>query len=348
MQHLKALAFAGWTGVDLFFVLSGFLITGILWDARGGPSYFRNFYARRTLRIFPLYYAALAIMFVIVPLLWPKKILIESRHYIAWYATYFVDVLIAWKGFVFAGHFWTLAVEEHFYLLWPLLVHRLTRRTLMAVALFLMGSALLLRIVLALWNVAPTAIYVLTPCRMDGLALGAFLALLIRAPGGLRTAARAARVVLPVSAVLWICLMWAQGGWSQYGFTAQTLGYEVTEAFYASVLVFALVSARLGALLAAKPLRLLGKLSYGLYVCHVFVIPVVAGFFALGNPARYSSVRALLQPLPGTLLLFMDGALYPVLVLGISIGVASLSWHILERPCLSLKRFFPYGQTPAA
>ncbi len=161
---LKAVVFAGWTGVDLFFVLSGFLITGILWDAKGSSGYFRNFYARRTVRIFPLYYATLVILFVLVPALSSGDApggrmfqeLMQARPHWLWYGTYLVDVLVAWKGFLFAGHFWSLAVEEHFYLVWPVLVHRLFRRTLLSVSLALIVAPLILRAVMVVCKAAPT------------------------------------------------------------------------------------------------------------------------------------------------------------------------------------------------
>jgi peptidoglycan/LPS O-acetylase OafA/YrhL len=346
LQWIQEVAFSGWTGVDLFFVLSGFLITGILWDTRTGAAYFRNFYARRTIRIFPLYYATLAVLFIVVPAI---------RHFWLWYCAYFVDVLNAWQGrFVFAAHFWTLAVEEHFYLLWPILVYKLARRTLISTSLFLTVAALVLRLAMTLGGATPMAIYVLTPCRMDGLALGAFLALTLRGPNGLQTLVRLARVVLPISAAAWIAIMCVKGRWSQYGLIPQTAGYLVSEMFYGSVLVFALASSRLAAIMSARPLRFIGKISYALYVFHVFIIAWAAQFFALGATADYSIVFSLAahlmagRPLPVTLLLWLDALAYIVLASGLCVGAALLSWHLLELPCLRLRRLFPYARKDAA
>jgi peptidoglycan/LPS O-acetylase OafA/YrhL len=111
-------------GVDLFFVLSGFLITGILLDTKDGPDYFRNFYARRFLRIFPLYYATLAATFLLIP---------AVRLDAVWYWTYLINYRFAdvgWPRVAYLGHFWTLAVEEQFYLVWPALVFFVPRRVL--------------------------------------------------------------------------------------------------------------------------------------------------------------------------------------------------------------------------
>jgi peptidoglycan/LPS O-acetylase OafA/YrhL len=360
-RGLKAIAFAGWTGVDLFFVLSGFLITGILCEAKGGVGYFRNFYARRTARIFPLYYVTLILLFVVVPMVSSPGVasdkmfrdLIQSRGQWLWYATYMVDALVAWKGFLFAGHFWSLAVEEHFYLAWPILVSRLSRQKLILLSLALIVSALILRAVLVFSDAPGTAIYVLTPCRMDGLALGAAMALVLRAPNGLQTMVRIAKLALPLSVTIWSTLMLLQGGWYQYGILAQTAGYLVTEIFYASLLVFTLASRRLGEVMSLKPLRLMGRISYAVYVFHVFVVFLCARWFALGDVSRPSVVYSLIRLLtgtmtaPGALMLLLDGAAYVAVALGLSVGIATLSWYLLERPCLSLKRFFPYARSAA-
>ena len=129
-------------GVDLFFVLSGFLITGILYDAKGAQQFFRSFYMRRCLRIFPLYYGVLALLFFVAPLIPPLRgstldFLVDRQ---AWAWLYAVNIHIATHGgwtFAYLSHFWTLAVEEHFYLLWPAVVLLLARRprTLIAVSL---------------------------------------------------------------------------------------------------------------------------------------------------------------------------------------------------------------------
>src|ERR1700689_1878053 len=126
----------GTLGVDLFFVLSGFLITGILWDSKGDPQFFRNFYVRRTLRIFPLYYAVLAVLFValpLVPALYPAP-LAESAAHQQWVWTYATNFYLALKeqwALPYVSHFWSLAVEEHFYLAWPWVVLASSRTTLL-------------------------------------------------------------------------------------------------------------------------------------------------------------------------------------------------------------------------
>ena len=184
------LAETGWVGVDLFFALSGYLITGILFDAKAAPRhYFRNFYMRRALRIVPLYYAtlALAILPTAGPLARSEALGLRTiRGEQAWYWLYGVNLLQAMRGrFYPLGNYWTLSVEEHFYLLWPIAAFLLSRRALMACAAALFAIALATRLGMIAAHANPIAIYVLTPCRMDTLAAGAFVALAARGPGGL-------------------------------------------------------------------------------------------------------------------------------------------------------------------
>jgi len=147
----------GWVGVDLFFVLSGFLITGILFDAKGSANYFQNFYARRGLRIFPLYYGILLLILFALPLLqWLDVIhvpgLDQVRVWQPWLWLHSSNLLLAWKGqwmldsgVIRMNHFWSLAVEEHFYLVWPVVVALFDRKSLMKIAAGVIIAALSLR-----------------------------------------------------------------------------------------------------------------------------------------------------------------------------------------------------------
>ena len=140
-------------GVELFFVLSGFLITGILYDARNEPHYFRNFYMRRLLRIFPLYYGVLTLVFLVAPLIpllrGPTLDYLLDRQ--AWAWLYAVNIYIAKQGewnFSYLEHFWSLCIEEHFYFFWPLVVFVLARRprALITVSLTIALSAMMARL----------------------------------------------------------------------------------------------------------------------------------------------------------------------------------------------------------
>src|SRR5215470_771994 len=178
----------GVLGVDLFFVLSGFLITGLLLDSKGDPHYFRNFYARRTLRIFPLYYMVLAVLFLVLPrLVALPPPLEEARRHQAWLWTYTTNFYLAAKAswaLTYVSHFWSLAIEEHFYLLWPLVVFSFRRETLERICLGVIGADLALRIGLLLGGVSELSVSVLTPCCIDTLCVGALLAAVARREGG--------------------------------------------------------------------------------------------------------------------------------------------------------------------
>jgi len=177
----------GWCGVDIFFVLSGFLITGILLDMKGTPHYFRNFYARRTLRIFPLYFGVLAVVYLLLPLIARARLAPDYwpfHHWQMWQWTYLTNFGMAIHGppaamtsQISLGHFWTLSVEEHFYLFWPAIVFALSPRQLKAACIFLGGAALILRCVLAFGHLNLIG---LTPFRLDTLCLGGLLAIYAR------------------------------------------------------------------------------------------------------------------------------------------------------------------------
>lgn len=189
---------AGWIGVDLFFVLSGFLITGILLDAKGDRHYFRNFYARRTLRIFPLYYGVLLLTCVVLPLLFDKPVYRKQ----GWLWAYAQNVypllrhrpfsMPSQLGFQFS-HFWSLAVEEHFYLVWPLVVLVANRKCLLRIAAGLIVVAAGLRLTFLACDAPWELLYKTTFLRMDALAAGAWVAVAVRGPGGVAALVRPAR-----------------------------------------------------------------------------------------------------------------------------------------------------------
>src|SRR5262245_32218221 len=133
-------------GVDLFFVLSGFLITGILFDAKGKEHYFRNFYIRRTLRIFPLYYAALVLTLLVLPSLFANFPTTDVAT--SWLWLYGANVVQSLRGAWCLGplnHFWSLAIEEHFYFVWPLAIYLTSRRGAMRLAGGLGAASILAR-----------------------------------------------------------------------------------------------------------------------------------------------------------------------------------------------------------
>lgn len=344
VDHLAlALSRAGWIGVDLFFVLSGFLITGILLDSRDAPSYFRSFYARRTLRIFPLYWGFLAAVLLIPSHRIALDFSSVAQHPVV-YCTYLINVFwtirpieipFAWS----TGHFWSLAVEEQFYLLWPAVVRALGRRRLVIVCLALVVACPLLRALLvsglaARW-VTHQGPNMLMPARMDTFALGALLAIAARTPGVLERVVRRARAVMPLVGGGLVALftrdrLLALAPW------VSTVGFSLLALLFAWLIGSTLVAAP-GSLrrraFEYPWLRFLGRYAYGLYVFHV---PLA---YWLGSQVR---VYGGLAPIGGSHI--PAGIAFFVVAGSLSIAVAWLSWHLYESRFLRLKRFFPYGE----
>jgi peptidoglycan/LPS O-acetylase OafA/YrhL len=192
----------GWVALDLFFVLSGYLISGILLDMRDTRHRIRNFYARRALRILPLYYLSLLLFFNLLPLAVTGRVadgLEAQRADQAYYWLYVQNWLFAWRGHwpipPDINHLWSLNVEEQFYLVWPLVVYGMGRVSMMRLCVFLMVTCVAGRIWLAMEDASWVTVYVSTLTRMDSLAVGSWLAGVARSAGGI---GRLERFVLPV------------------------------------------------------------------------------------------------------------------------------------------------------
>jgi peptidoglycan/LPS O-acetylase OafA/YrhL len=334
-KMFHALFQVGWVGVDLFFVLSGFLITGILCDSKDEAGYFRNFYIRRCLRIFPLYYATLVIFLVCLPRLVPfdDGIQYVTRHSL-WYWSYLTNVLVAWQGWYVSGvldHLWSLAVEEQFYLVWPFVVLICSRRQLWQVCVAAIVGGLVARIVLRLLGYEIAA-SVLAPARMDALAVGAAIALIARQPEGLFRAASIASKVMALSGV-GLTLTFVLSEDLRQNAVAASIAYTLLAALFGSFLVTALTSSpstylRRG--LTSPVLLFLGKYSYALYVFHYPLLFVRPSWL---SPQAVPTILG--SQLPG-LFLYITGATL------VSVGLAFASWHLYEKQFLKLKRFFSY------
>jgi peptidoglycan/LPS O-acetylase OafA/YrhL len=326
-------------GVDLFFVLSGFLITGILYDSRNKPRYFLNFYMRRLLRIFPLYYGVLAALFLVAPLIpalrGPDLSFLRERQ--AWAWLYAVNIYIGKHGewsLSYLDHFWSLSVEEHFYFVWPMVVWALARRprALMAASLGASLGAMLARFLGSSIGLSWWTTYVLTPFRLDGLALGGFLAVLARQPGGMERIVRALpRVAVGAGALVaatfvWTRLVSEQG--SQYVLPIRASLFLL---LLAALLVWALIAPAPSAtsrFFRSRAMVFLGTYSYGLYVYHHFI-----SYYLTTHRTEFELARWLGSHFAAVLLQGSLGA-------AISIGMAYLSYEFFEKRFLGLKRLF--------
>lgn len=343
-DSLAALRGLGWTGVDLFFVLSGFLITGILYDTLNDPHYFRSFYMRRFLRIFPLYYGFL--LFMILLGHW-THVHWGGRQYVLLTYTQNTTLWFPVTDFhpgVWADldHFWSLAVEEQFYLFWPLLVFLVRgRRGLIALALALSGCALLLRITMYLHGASPLTIFMLTPCRMDSLLLGGCAALVLRGNSGWIPYRWLMPIVFASVAIIGAYTLVNVGHDMRAGFFGATFGYLVIAIGCVALLLASIDPASLAHRIFSRQfLRTLGKYSYGIYVLHIFVAHL---FGTLVDRALGMSLRNFLTPRlhsrPAAVLIeFCVNA-------AVVIFAAYLSYNLYEVHFLRLKRYFGYRRT---
>jgi peptidoglycan/LPS O-acetylase OafA/YrhL len=321
-------------GVRLFFVLSGFLITGIL--LRGARPdeplgrrlhAMRQFYIRRFLRIFPVYYLALALclIFAVEPArqLWP------------WLFTYTTNVYV-WQHAVFIpnlGHFWTLAVEEQFYVVWPVIVLFAPRRRLLGVLTLVIASALAYRLYASYRypidiTGGESATLTLIFGVVDCLGIGALLALCTDADAGraeiavrrlLRGLALPAGLALYVGALV---LVHRHAG-SHIGVTVGPFGEALMFCWLIDRAARGFGGAG-GRILEFGPLVYLGTITYGIYIFHNLV-PVVFDAIAGALGVSYSD-----QGFPN------------FVVTGVTtIAIAALSWHVFEAPINRLKRYFP-------
>ena len=335
-RKVVQLAMYGGYGVDLFFALSGFLIAGILYDARWSPRYFRNFYARRALRIFPLYYGTLAVMLIAIPAIpaFRSETLEAVQRHQAWLWLYGINFLQARDGILlpYVSHFWSLAVEEHFYLLWPIAVRCLTPRRMLGLAAGLVVGSTVARTLLA-WNGSTdVAVHMLTFCRLDGLGAGAFLAIYAREHAESLTQLRRAGCSLAIvgaAGVVALAVLSAAVPAAQPAIlTARRTCFVL---LLAALIPFALTSAThspLHAVLSGRVLRFFGKYSYGLYVFHA----IIADYML-----RHGTLASIQRLVPGVAVPVLAEAAIGT-TLSVAIAVASYEWY--ERRFLALKERF--------
>jgi peptidoglycan/LPS O-acetylase OafA/YrhL len=339
----KALFFytgLGWTGVDLFFVLSGFLITRILLRSRGRKGYYARFITRRALRIFPLYY----LLLLLSPLL--------ARVYGVpdWHGTAHGPIPVAafyfylqnyWLAFVGEAWgpmniTWSLAIEEQFYLLWPLLVARLELYQLRRVLVAFIVGALLLRLVL--WRVhMQTASYELTPTRVDQLSFGALLATYAPSFSDVSRFVPVATRALPVAAGIFGVAVVADGGPSIRGTCMTTIGFSCLAIGWSSILVLCLGSPPGSVwrrLARSALLRFFGRYSYAMYLTHYFVREALRGAVPMLSSAE--TVPRIL----GTQ--WVVQVAFYLVAIALTVAVSLVSWYAFESRILKLKsRFGP-------
>jgi peptidoglycan/LPS O-acetylase OafA/YrhL len=278
LAHSATQYFIGaWIFMEMFFVMSGFLITGILVDTKPKPGYYKNFMARRIVRVFPLYYLSLIIFFFVLPETWMDFSYYNNRQ--AWYWLYGTNWLMSIEGrspTQTIDHFWSLAIEEQFYITWPLMVWIFSRKNLVRFCLFLFVASYIFRnIGLQLGFVIPFP-YVATLGRMEPIVLGSLIALLVRSNKSILE--KITPYVLLIFGLLSIVSFIYAGSFHMDHPVNYRFTYTMVDIFFAGMITLTL-SSNLPVLLRRifrHPFIIkVGVMSYGLYIFHNIIFSLV-------------------------------------------------------------------------
>lgn len=327
--------FSGAIGVQLFFVLSGFLITSILLDAKihmtqdwtGRRRVLKSFFIRRFLRIVPLYYATLLIMYLVG--------IDAVRDTLIWHLLYVSNVFFALRGSFYAqvSHFWTLSVEEQFYVVWPFIVLFMPVHKIIRAIVLLVLIAPLFRLFATDSGLNSVAVEVLPFASFDALGLGSVLAFLNTSNDLSSEESNSTEKLIKGHLIKWFFLIIISAGfflWALEGGIAQ-----IRRTFLApslAAIVYLVLSNRwpwLIRLLSATPIVWIGKVSYSIYVLHFFVPHVLMII------ARRAGVE---------IIEMLNDWQFFVVCLVVQFVASAISWRYYERPINSLKRHYPYVQ----
>jgi peptidoglycan/LPS O-acetylase OafA/YrhL len=330
---------AGWIGVDLFFVLSGFLITGILCDTRHDQRYFSTFYARRALRIFPAYYGLLVVYFIITPLLLgdrASQFTIEPTKQ-CWFWFYSANWLFAKEGsfeLTKGGYLWSLSIEEQFYVLWPVVIAILPLRQLSIMCAAVSAAIWVARPLLVFTGTSTTSVYVMTITHIDGLLLGALVAVACRSGHFKQLSGALYCCAGPAALGVVVVTMAASGHFVFYYEPVAAFGMTCTTMLSAAFLCAGIAPGQycgLKYILEGRVLRSMGELSYAIYLVHVPVGAALA-WLLFGSQTTHLGSFGLF-----TTVSYMGGST------AICWCLAMCSWYAYEAPILRLKRLFPYS-----
>ncbi len=328
----------GWVGVDIFFTLSGFLITSILLKAKTEDGYFRNFYARRILRIFPLYYFAIAFVLLFAPKVEPEftdqlgTALPVMLLYVQNWAMLFDNFHIT----QYLGITWSLAIEEQFYLLWPLIVFYLKKDQLIKVGIGYVFASIAARVLgMLFWpdpGEAARFFYYTSFTRFEEIIVGALLAILFTYDYGKETIRRYSLSVFAVSFAVFagLCVLsFPDALHPEYASIPLVIGGYTSAALASAGLIGVFVTHPpeniLKKLFQTPVFVFLGKYSYSIYLFHMTAALILLDVF------WHSGMRG-----------WKPYVLYVVTTYIVTVLIALLTWNILEKHMLSLKKYFEY------
>jgi len=327
----------GWSGVYLFFVLSGFLITGILLDSKAKPDYYRRFYIRRALRILPAFYLLLLVLWIV-----PRTGILYGRQ-VGWrFLTlsffYLANVTTIFGVPAQYTALWSLAVEEHFYLAWPTAIRALSRRAAAYCAAGIFVATPIIRAITFKSGHDAGAGY--TWLVADGLALGALIGILSRGPWGERTRMRWISIACFAAAIALFVVGAPFGIWRASFFAGAMLRRTAVDLFYAGLLVATLLlgTSRLKWIVNRPVLRWFGEISYGLYLIHMLAFDFVDHCLV-----RYFPNTFLMIPSHFGLLCMRF-----LVAAALASGIAYLSRRYFEEPFLRLKDRWTAPKRPRA
>jgi len=335
LRFVHMLGHLSWSGVDLFFVLSGFLIGGILLDTRDSPRYFKTFYIRRAFRILPIYTAiitAYVVWLIVVRVQHGQWGDSSIRQVPLWaYLTFTQNLWTAagWTELMVCGVTWSLAVEEQFYLTLPALVRKISRHALTWILAIVVVAAPLLRIAIHLiFKNGNVADYVLMPCRADALCLGALVAILVRTPRLWNIVIRRPALAYWAAGITLLGPVWlTYRRFPMFDNVMAEAGYSLLALFYTSCLLLALTAkGTVRGILHNRALRELGTLSYCVYLIHMSFVEGVRRALALrfGDSTRPTHLLSLVIGIP------------------LVLAVAKLSWNLFEQPMLRRGHAYKY------
>jgi peptidoglycan/LPS O-acetylase OafA/YrhL len=312
----------GWAGVDVFFVLSGYLITGILVGTRGKPNYWRNFLIRRGLRIFPLYYAVL--VFLLVASRFISMPGVENMWVNFLYVTN-IAIAVWGENHVPLDIAWSLAIEEQFYLVYPWVVRWVSTRTLAIILVGVVVAMPIFRVLLWKFGPQPTLGPYTLP-RFDALAWGALICVALERdrPALVDGLSRAA---LPIGIAALVCLY----AWTRADIRFIAIGYSLNALAATALLARILKAPRglVGKVFETRWLVYLGKISYGVYLIHLIARVAVGKALdkVFSVPLRHGIAYCALE-LVGMII--------------VTVVAATVSFYYFERPILRLKdRYAP-------